>query len=195
MGTGLSRIEPQTFAANWKTLSACWPRVVPGLPPTGATGVGSLKPTPGPLTLTMMMLAAPKAGALTASRRPARRNRERSLPVTFMGYFSSRAAVAGWALPRLAPSTQAWLSEPSGLIWASQTFRYSGLNSADIVPSAKVTTCGSLDMVAALVIIGVRALSASASAAVGWRILPVAGSMATIMPLGGAWTPGAAGAL
>src|SRR5947209_7504920 len=184
MVTGLSRIEPQTLAANWKTLSACWPRVVPGLPPTGATGVGSLKPTPGALTLTMTMLAAPKAGALTASRRPARRSRERSLPVIFMDYFSSSAAAAGWALPALAPSTQTWLSEPSGLTWTSQTFRNSGPSTADVVPSAKVVN--SEPVMATLVIIGVWALSASASAAVGWRILPVAGSMATIRPLDGA---------
>src|SRR4051812_37025750 len=40
-------VAPQTSAARLNTLSACSPLVVPGLPPTGATGVGSLKPTPG----------------------------------------------------------------------------------------------------------------------------------------------------
>src|SRR6185369_16694005 len=37
----------------------CWPGVVPVLPPMGATGVGSLKPTPGASALTMVMVAAP----------------------------------------------------------------------------------------------------------------------------------------
>src|SRR5947209_18391260 len=74
MVTGLSRIEPQTLAAYWKTFRACWPTVVPGLPPTGAAGVGSLKPTPGALTLTMTMLAAPKTGPVS-SRASAKRPR------------------------------------------------------------------------------------------------------------------------
>src|SRR5262249_16385485 len=42
----LFRVEAEMLAANWNALRRCWPSVVPGLPPTGATGVGSLKPTP-----------------------------------------------------------------------------------------------------------------------------------------------------
>src|SRR5882724_3667870 len=58
----------------------CWPRVVPGLPPTGARGVGSLKPSPGALTLTMVIVALAKTGA-AASRRARRTKRVRwSLP-------------------------------------------------------------------------------------------------------------------
>src|SRR4051812_10793727 len=47
IGTGLVRVAPQIFAACWKAYRRCSPRVVPGLPPTGGAGVGSLKPTPG----------------------------------------------------------------------------------------------------------------------------------------------------
>ena len=43
----LVSVAPQTFAANWKAFSRCWPRVVPLLPPTGAAGVLSLNPVPG----------------------------------------------------------------------------------------------------------------------------------------------------
>jgi hypothetical protein len=45
----LFNCAPQTFAAAWNAFRRCWPRVVPGLPPTGAAGVGSLKPTPAAL--------------------------------------------------------------------------------------------------------------------------------------------------
>src|SRR6185436_10070716 len=41
MLTLLSSVEPQTLAANWNAMSLWAPRVVPVLPPTGATGVGS----------------------------------------------------------------------------------------------------------------------------------------------------------
>src|SRR5690242_5266546 len=34
------RMLPQMFAAVWKTKSRCVPSVTPGLPPTGAAGVG-----------------------------------------------------------------------------------------------------------------------------------------------------------
>src|SRR5215203_2992619 len=113
MGTALSRIEPQTLAANWKAISRCWPTVVPGLPPTGAAGVGSLKPSLGPSPLTMTILAAPKAGTLAASRRAARARKEKSLVVVFMGYLSSPAGAADWVA--FAPSTQTWLAEPFAL--------------------------------------------------------------------------------
>src|SRR5262245_4298315 len=57
MVTLLSSVAPQMSAANWKAFRRCCPSVVPGLPPTGATGVGSLKPTPAGLMLTMTMVA------------------------------------------------------------------------------------------------------------------------------------------
>src|SRR6185295_9662763 len=55
----------------------CSPSVVPMLPPTGATGVGSLKPTPAGSRLVMMIVAAATAieeaparhAAMTAVRR------------------------------------------------------------------------------------------------------------------------------
>src|SRR5262245_45637821 len=56
--TGLLRSEPQIAAAWLKTLRRCSPSVRPGLPPTGARGVGSLKPSPAPSLLTMTMVAA-----------------------------------------------------------------------------------------------------------------------------------------
>src|SRR5215471_13413679 len=39
-------------------MSRCSPMVAPELPPTGATGVGSLNPTPAALLLRMMIVAA-----------------------------------------------------------------------------------------------------------------------------------------
>src|SRR5262249_49222655 len=62
ISTRLSSVEAQTPAANWNAMSRCWPTVVPGLPPTGAAGVGSLKPSPGALTLTMVIVAFASAG-------------------------------------------------------------------------------------------------------------------------------------
>jgi hypothetical protein len=50
-------VAPQMVAACWKQLSRCWPMVTPGLPPTGAAGVGSLNPSPGPSRLMMVMVA------------------------------------------------------------------------------------------------------------------------------------------
>src|SRR5215213_2505438 len=46
----LVSVAPQIFAAAWKAFNRCWPRVVPLLPPTGATGVLSLNPVPGAST-------------------------------------------------------------------------------------------------------------------------------------------------
>src|SRR5690242_6660495 len=46
MGTLLGSRAPQMLAAAWNTFRRCWPIVVPGLPGAGATGVGSLKPSP-----------------------------------------------------------------------------------------------------------------------------------------------------
>src|SRR5579859_2450470 len=46
MAGTLSRVAPHLLAAAWTAISLCCPSVVPELPPTGDTGVGSLKPTP-----------------------------------------------------------------------------------------------------------------------------------------------------
>ena len=45
-------------AARLKTLSRCWPKVVPVFPATAARGEGSLKPSPAPSLLTMLIVAA-----------------------------------------------------------------------------------------------------------------------------------------
>ena len=66
IGTALERSPAQMSAARWKAMSRCWPRVVPGFPPTGATGVGSLKPSPGLSLLITVMTAASTAGVATA---------------------------------------------------------------------------------------------------------------------------------
>src|SRR5215203_132162 len=50
------RMLPQMFAAAWKTNNRWAPRVMPGLPPTGWTGVASLKPSFTPSELTMMIV-------------------------------------------------------------------------------------------------------------------------------------------
>src|SRR5262245_56102660 len=71
ISTGLSSVAPQRSAACWKAIRRCCPSVVPVLPPTGARGVGSLKPTLGLLVLTIVMVADPRTGADAA--RPATR--------------------------------------------------------------------------------------------------------------------------
>src|SRR5262245_55656696 len=60
----LSSDAPHRSAANWNAIRRCCPFVVPGLPPTGAAGVGSLKPSFGPSALTTVMcaLAMERAG-------------------------------------------------------------------------------------------------------------------------------------
>ena len=71
IGTLLSNRALQMLAACSNAISRCSPSVVPVLPPTGATGVGSLNPSPGALMLTMTNCAGP---ALTtpAERREGR---------------------------------------------------------------------------------------------------------------------------
>src|SRR5688572_7209335 len=66
--TLLSSRAAQMLAACWKAIRRCSPRVVPVLPPTGETGVGSLKPTPGALTLTITICAGP--AKLVCAERP-----------------------------------------------------------------------------------------------------------------------------
>ena len=58
IGTSLCNSAPQLCAATAKTLRRCSPRVVPGLPPTGATAVVSLSPTPGPSRLLIRISVA-----------------------------------------------------------------------------------------------------------------------------------------
>src|SRR5262249_23923745 len=72
ISTLLASLLPQTLAANWKAISRCCPSVVPVLPPTGATGVGSLNPSPGLLPLTTVIMACPKAALETKARIPIR---------------------------------------------------------------------------------------------------------------------------
>src|SRR5262245_50538148 len=59
ISTLLSSVEPQRLAAVWKAMSRCWPIVIPGLPPMGAAGVGSLKPSPAPSELITVTVAPP----------------------------------------------------------------------------------------------------------------------------------------
>src|SRR3954451_17854062 len=182
MVTGLSRIEPQTLAAYWKAISRCWPTVVPGLPPAGAAGVGSLKPTPGALVLTMTMLAVAKAGTLPARSRVARTRRPRARFIFLMAYLSSKSGAAVTrALAAAALSTQICWRAPSGPPWAIEMFRNEVPRSTDIVPSAVCLACRVLaELLSSDSTPAARALL---SAAVGWRSLPVAGSIAAITPL------------
>src|SRR5436190_18024929 len=66
MSALLSSAAPHKSAANWNAIRRCCPFVLPGLPPTGATGVGSLNPSLGPSALTTVMCALAAAGAGTA---------------------------------------------------------------------------------------------------------------------------------
>src|SRR5690349_12194802 len=58
----------QMSAACRNTFMRCWPSVVPVLPPMGAAGVVSLKPTPGRLPLTTMILPCANAGEAITPR-------------------------------------------------------------------------------------------------------------------------------
>ena len=57
----LFSVAPQIFAAVWMAFSRCWPRVFPPFPPTGATGVVSLNPTPGASLFKTTTVACPAA--------------------------------------------------------------------------------------------------------------------------------------
>src|SRR5215510_5196349 len=59
IGSLLLSKAPQMSAACWMAFSRWAPSVVPGLPPTGATAVGSLKPSPAPSRLTTVIVTAP----------------------------------------------------------------------------------------------------------------------------------------
>src|SRR3954452_2755029 len=73
IGTLDSRMLPQIPAANLNAFRRCSPSVVPGLPPSGAAGVGSLKPSPA-ASLFWMVIVTP-ANALDVARRKAREAR------------------------------------------------------------------------------------------------------------------------
>src|SRR5687768_14670209 len=89
MGTALLSVAPHLAAAAWNAISRCSPSVVPVLPPTGAAGVPSLKPTPAALPLTMTMVAAALA-ALAASR-PDRATAARAKDLFLIAVYSRRS--------------------------------------------------------------------------------------------------------
>src|SRR4051794_33433125 len=74
---------------------------------------------------------------------------------------------------------------PSGPTWAIEMFRNEVPRSTDIVPSAVCLACRVLAEL--LSSDSTPAASALLSAAVGWRSLPVAGSIAAIAPLPAPW--------
>src|SRR3569623_653769 len=63
----LSR-APHSEAAVWNRIRRCAPRVVPGLPPSGLFGVGSLKPSPGPSRFTITTTAADTGTLMAVAR-------------------------------------------------------------------------------------------------------------------------------
>src|SRR5262245_15240118 len=63
IGTVDLRIPPQYSSAARNTFSRCCPRVVPRLPNTGATKVGSLKPSPAPSRFRMLTVTSAAGGA------------------------------------------------------------------------------------------------------------------------------------
>src|SRR6185503_15864472 len=77
MVTGEVRIEPQMFAACVKQFRRCAPIVVPGLPPTGAAGVASLKPSPAPSRLMITIVAEANAEEAIEASSAVARSRER----------------------------------------------------------------------------------------------------------------------
>ena len=80
ISTLLASLLPQMLAANWKAISRCCPSVVPVLPPTGSTGVGSLNPSSGPSPLTMVITACPKAALEAKARIPIRASERNASP-------------------------------------------------------------------------------------------------------------------
>jgi hypothetical protein len=96
-------------------------------------------------------------------------------------YLSSKAGAAvRTALASVALSTQTSRMEPSGCTCAMEMFRNELERSTDIVPFASCFSSGWTRE--PLVISWIPATRALLSAAVGCRILPVAGSIATIRP-------------
>src|SRR5947199_3677757 len=75
MGIGEARMPLQIDAAKLNAFSRCWPRVVPGLPPIGVAGVGSLNPTPAPSPFSIVIDTRAKAlPVMRTNARSARRN-------------------------------------------------------------------------------------------------------------------------
>src|SRR6185369_9248398 len=79
MRTGANdfKLRAHRLAARASTLRRCSPRVVPVFPPTGATGVGSFRPTFGPSRLTRTTWACGSALADSATAVEATRARRR----------------------------------------------------------------------------------------------------------------------
>src|SRR5690349_20081019 len=81
ISTALSKRAAHRFAAYRNASSRCCPTVVPVLPPTGAAGVGSLKPTPAGSVGVIVTVEAANAGVAAVSsampRAAARRGERR----------------------------------------------------------------------------------------------------------------------
>jgi hypothetical protein len=110
--TLLSMIWPHRFAAYWNALRRCCPTVVPGLPPTGVAGVGSLKPSPGPSLFRITICAFASAVAGTAHVIAAASKWMRDI------YFTSVAVAAAPWMNASASCCWSWhsvVSEPSAL--------------------------------------------------------------------------------
>src|SRR5690349_17415542 len=99
MGTSLFSTLPQSWSARLYAMMRCWPTVVPGLPPTGVAGVGSLKPTPGPSRL-MRIMSAAWAGTTEAT--PSRAPAQSALKDFFMGLFLREVLRGGGVLVAVA---------------------------------------------------------------------------------------------
>src|SRR3954469_23419378 len=80
----LSSDVPHRSAANWNAISRCCPLVMPGLPPTGGTGVGSLNPSFGPSALTTVMCAPAAAGVGIATTAAAKSRGRMRVMVSFI---------------------------------------------------------------------------------------------------------------
>src|SRR5262245_32004613 len=96
---------PQIPAAYWNTKRRCWPIVVPGLPPTGVAGVGSLKPSPVLSALRIVMVAAPAligsaSRSITARVEKPRRPLIGRAPLKRRGWWSDRDHGQTPAVPR-----------------------------------------------------------------------------------------------
>ena len=85
----------QMSAARSKTLRRCCPRVVPGLPPTGAAGVGSLNPSPGAVDVDDDDLPLGERRGSRPQRQGGEERESEHADSGAHGYFSSSAAGAG----------------------------------------------------------------------------------------------------
>src|SRR6185436_19275542 len=105
IGTSEFRRLPQMSATTPKTIWRCSPSVVPGLPPIGATGVGSLKPTLAASRFHSTNDAACASVTLPAARSatPRRRSALRCLAIicTSRGLVVQRVLRGGFAVDAL----------------------------------------------------------------------------------------------